>query len=736
MRELTLAVLCAMAGCIEPQLVMCANGLACPVSARCDEVHHSCVLPDQLVVCRDSADGTDCTTGPISGGCFDGVCLARGCGNRVMESGEMCDDGNQISFDGCRGDCSSTEVCGNGFVDPGEPCDDGDLVSRDGCDSRCQVESAAWTIVAIAPDAVDGHATAYDPVRRRVVTVGRSGDAWEWDGVRWTFFEAPLVVPYAMFYDPVGQEVNLVGGYASSFDPTRPFDVQIYALRNGLWIKVTGGDGPIPYYGGIAATYDVAHHQVLAITTSLLGAPTVWTTDAIGAWVLLPAFPDLTGVAELAFDPGSGLIVAETPAQEWMFDGTDWTSLPTSFGQGVAIAFDPDRGRLVLFDPDSMATYERTGSEWAEIENAAVTCRDGLWWSSLLYYNIATASLDLFSNDGSEICRWDGSWSSVVPALPVRPAGASYDAALGQFVIFHNAHPGAGNAAIETWTSSAGSWHRLELPAAPVGRRNTLAVYSPGRATTVLYGGIAPSSCFDDTCEVLTDAWSFDGSSWAPIAPPVLDDPSYSYRAATYDPEHRRVVMATSAEFWGLGDTDEQWTRLDIARLPGELLALAWDARHGTLVATVVTFGSFSSLLFELRPGGWAPIEIVPSEFTQANATSVVLINDQRGGGVLAIDALHGLAWERVGPDWVSLPPLPVSFSEGWGAYNPVDGSMLFAGDAGGKGKFVAILTRTSATPLESCQAGEDVDGDGLAGCDDSDCYWACSRCAPHTTCH
>gem|GEM_PF-4737204 len=44
-----------------------------------------------------------------------------------MEPGEVCDDGNSLSGDGCRADCASDEVCGNGIVDIelGEACDCG-----------------------------------------------------------------------------------------------------------------------------------------------------------------------------------------------------------------------------------------------------------------------------------------------------------------------------------------------------------------------------------------------------------------------------------------------------------------------------------------------------------------------------------------------------------------------------------------------------------------------------------
>lgn len=71
----------------------------------------------------------------------------------------------------------------------------------------------------------------------------------------------------------------------------------------------------------------------------------------------------------------------------------------------------------------------------------------------------------------------------------------------------------------------------------------------------------------------------------------------------------------------------------------------------------------------------------------------------------------------------------------GFSAYNPVDGSVLVVGSIAGSGRFATTMTRSSATPLESCISGEDLDGDGLAGCHDPECYWACSSCLPHTAC-
>ncbi|MBN2717776.1 MAG: DUF4215 domain-containing protein [Deltaproteobacteria bacterium] len=82
-----------------------------------------------------------------------------GCGNGVIESTEVCDDGNSVSRDGCSALCDAVEsgyvcgmpgekctytiVCGDGQVSGNETCDDFDTDNSDGCSSTCQLE-AGW----------------------------------------------------------------------------------------------------------------------------------------------------------------------------------------------------------------------------------------------------------------------------------------------------------------------------------------------------------------------------------------------------------------------------------------------------------------------------------------------------------------------------------------------------------------------------------------------------------------
>jgi len=64
------------------------------------------------------------------------------CGDGNEDPSETCDDGNNVSGDGCSADCQSDETCGNGYVDNamGEACDDGNTTPGDGCGPSCLLE--------------------------------------------------------------------------------------------------------------------------------------------------------------------------------------------------------------------------------------------------------------------------------------------------------------------------------------------------------------------------------------------------------------------------------------------------------------------------------------------------------------------------------------------------------------------------------------------------------------------
>lgn len=141
MRALLVALVAsfALAGCLEPDVSRCA-GLVCSPGLVCHTSLATCVLPEQITACESKTENADCSyAGTPAGNCLQGVCAPRGCGNGIMEIGEVCDDSNVMSGDGCASDCKSNETCGNMVTDlaVGEACDDGNDVSGDGCQANC-----------------------------------------------------------------------------------------------------------------------------------------------------------------------------------------------------------------------------------------------------------------------------------------------------------------------------------------------------------------------------------------------------------------------------------------------------------------------------------------------------------------------------------------------------------------------------------------------------------------------
>lgn len=93
------------------------------------------------------------------------------CGNRELEPGEFCDDGNTDDGDGCSSDCKEVDldydcsvvgepcvqvvICGNGVLEGSELCDDGNTSGGDGCSADCSTVEDGWVCIRPGRDCVE-----------------------------------------------------------------------------------------------------------------------------------------------------------------------------------------------------------------------------------------------------------------------------------------------------------------------------------------------------------------------------------------------------------------------------------------------------------------------------------------------------------------------------------------------------------------------------------------------------
>src|SRR5262245_10164153 len=113
------------ASCVQTSTVTCDDGTVCPDTHECVAAG-GCWPKLQIDACDGIADGEACASNGVPGRCADGVCMVAVCGNSMVETPEVCDDGNVVNGDGCSGLCNSDETCGNGIAELAEQCDCGD----------------------------------------------------------------------------------------------------------------------------------------------------------------------------------------------------------------------------------------------------------------------------------------------------------------------------------------------------------------------------------------------------------------------------------------------------------------------------------------------------------------------------------------------------------------------------------------------------------------------------------
>jgi cysteine-rich repeat protein len=649
------------------------------------------------------------------------ICVAVTCGNGVLDPGERCDDGNNVSGDGCPADCGP--ACGDGVVDPGEMCDDGDhagglcgsdcrftgatgrcgdgvrdrgeacddgnLDSQDGCSSRCTIEAPIWTATDATPDAAFS-AMAYDAARGTTVLFGSPSNTWEWDGVAWQLRHPRTVPPVSavaatMVYDAARQRVLMFSDFSGAPRDSWEWD-------GGDWTVIPGTTSPPPRQGyGLA--YDGARHRVV-----LFGGGTDVVYDATWEWdgavwreITTPAKPAPRAAVAMTYDSKRGRVVlfggADTTGiffDTWEYDGTTWTRRATSGPPRSfypRMVYDPAREKVVLFgglgnpgvDPAIPYTWEWDGSQWTEIAGMA---EPPPRLAAALTYDLVRREVLLFGGKlRSDLFSplLNDTWTRSGATWRERPRGASplrppprtrhamaYEDRRTTTALF-GGRDGAGAALADTWVWNGSTWEQPTPAPAPAARAEHAMAYDADRDRTVLFGGV------DGAGQLLDDTWEWDGAAWRAAAAP--GPAARTGHAMVYDAARRQLLLfggtsgdVARSDLWAWDGAG--WTELvpDVRPPARTSFAMAYDPAR----ARVVVFGGLGATAALRDTWEWDGVEWTDrtprTAFAPAARSGHTLVYDAAQQRVVLFGGHSDTAglddvWTWDGTQWARLSP-------------------------------------------------------------------------------
>ena len=263
----------------------------------------------------------------------------------------------------------------------------------------------------------------------------------------------------------------------------------------------------------------------------------------------------------------------------WEYDGLTrtWTNV-TAAGpiarNGVAMAYDPLRNRIVLFG----------GSD-----EAGTMLADTWLWDTVAK-----------------------TWSQLAPpSSPPARVGTRmvYDAANDRFVLHGGWNTTTGVIFSDTWAWSpaSGAWTNLMpgvssstgRPFSPRAYHGLIYNTTNGRVT--IFGGIGAGVDFNDL-------WELQGNTWVDVTPAGTSPPARCCSGMTYETANGRLVLYggwshpgqfSYIDTWAWNGSS--WTQLPNGPTARDSHAMVWDPNRGLSVV----FGGFSADVRELAGSTW-----------------------------------------------------------------------------------------------------------------------------------
>jgi hypothetical protein len=362
----------------------------------------------------------------------------------------------------------------------------------------------------LAPDLASGNLILYGGRDNNGQPVT---DTWAWNGSAWNQIASPLesvdLVPVGpgnrldvgMVAERSTQSIFLSGGTERTCDAWR--------LSDGQWRKLLDIPTPPPRVL-FAIAYDSARRQTVifggggnqsARNDTWLRRGDTWVEAAV------PNAPARRQAPAMAFDPQRGRAVlfggnddlVQPFDDTWEWDGVTWqsVSLPVrpSSRLGAAMSTNPGGG-VVLFGGSGTVSY--LGDTWVY---------DGASWR--------------------EIATFNG-------PRPRDHAAMAFDSHRNRVVLFGGRTPTGRQ--FDTWEWDGARWTQRLLVGQPPPRDAAAMTYDGARRVVVLHGGR------NEDWTQRSDTWEFDGVRWRQRFPST-GSPARSEHAMVYLEHERRVLM-------------------------------------------------------------------------------------------------------------------------------------------------------------------------------------------------
>jgi hypothetical protein len=330
--------------------------------------------------------------------------------------------------------------------------------------------------------------------------------------------------------------------------------------------------------------------------------PVLYAVDAMTMrplWTSAPNELDVGGkYGEPVVAHGSVFVTTDRVQAFGLRDRSTTTPPPPRTGQHLI--YDERAGVVVMVDGTRQATlyddmWQLDGMQWSALHPVV---RPPPRYDGSFAYDAAHGVGVLFGgSDGSsalgDTWLWDGAtWSNAAAApalapLPRVACSVTYDAARGVELLFggrDNTSTGFYN---DTWTWDGTVWTQLAPPVSPSPRVIHTMAFDAAHGNVVLFGGR------DAPVASLADTWTWDGTNWTQQHPATSPSARFDYGMG-YDAVRANVILFGGESMLSspspFGDTwmwdGTTWTELHPAHSPSPRIVhgLVWDAKNQQLV--------------------------------------------------------------------------------------------------------------------------------------------------------